>query len=65
MCVFVCLVVFVISSTSLDPLEEFSALYVKQNESEKHKYPKWLLPHLYCFHLLLHDAGGSTGEYKK
>jgi len=58
-------VVFVVSSTSLDPVEDFSQLYVKQKESAKSKYPKWLLPHLYYYHVLLHDAGGSTVEYKK
>ena len=41
---------------SKDPLEDFSQLYTKQKQSEQSKYPKWLSPHIYYYHVLLHDV---------
>lgn len=58
-------VIFVVASTSQEPLEEFSQLYIKQKHSEQSKYPKWLSPHLYYYHVLLHDSSGMTTDYKR
>lgn len=49
-------VLLVVSSDHPTPLEAFSQLYTRQKESEQAKYPKWLTPHLFYYHLLLHDV---------
>ena len=49
-------VVLVVSSSCPDPLESFSKLFTKQRQSEQGKYPKWITPHVYYYHVLLHDS---------
>ena len=58
-------VILVVSSTCKDPLEEFSQLYAKQKQSEQSKYPKWLLPHIYYYHVLLHDVMDGAAHLKR
>ena len=48
-------VVLVVSSSCSDPLESFSKLFTKQKQSEQGKHPKWITPHVYYYHVLLHD----------
>ena len=49
-------VVLVVSSSCSDPLESFSKLFTKQRQSEQGKHPKWITPHVYYYHVLLHDS---------
>jgi hypothetical protein len=59
------LVIMVVSSTSQDPLEDFAQLYGKQKKSEQSKYPKWLIPHIYYYHVLLHDVVDGAAHVKR
>lgn len=49
-------VMLVVSSTHADPLSAFSQLYAVQKEAEQARFPKWLIPHLLYYHVLLHDV---------
>lgn len=56
------LVLLVVSSTAKDPVEDFAQLDTKQKQSETSKYPKWLSPHIYYYHVLLHDVMDGAAD---
>lgn len=57
--------VLIVSSTSKDPMEEFAQLYTKQKQSEQGKHPKWLAPHIFYYHVLLHDVMDGAAHLKR
>lgn len=50
--------ILVVSSQQPRPIEVFQNLYKTQKEAEKQRtYPYWLpSPHLYYYHILVHDV---------
>ena len=46
----------VVSSSNEDPVAAFTELYQQQKKMESLSYPKWMTPHVYCWHVLLHDV---------
>lgn len=49
-------VLLVVCSTEPDVMEAFAGLYTKQKEAEQSKNSKWLTPHMFYYHILLHDV---------
>lgn len=49
-------VLLVVSSTEPNVMEAFASLYTKQKEAEQTKNSKWLTPHMFYYHVLLHDV---------
>ena len=37
-------------------MEAFAGLYTKQKESEQAKNSQWLTPHMFYYHILLHNV---------
>ena len=46
-------------------MEEFAQLYTKQKQSEQGKHPKWLAPHIFYYHVLLHDVMDGAAHLKR
>ena len=59
-------VLLVVSGSEADVMEAFAALYSMQKEAEQAKNScKWLTPHLFYYHVLLHDVvGGNSARYE-
>jgi hypothetical protein len=49
-------VLLVVSSSEADVMEAFAGLYIKQKESEQSRTSNWLTPHMFYYHVLLHDT---------
>lgn len=58
---FVGSVLLVVSSTEPDVMDAFASLYTKQKEAEQSKNTKWLTPHMFYYHVLLHDVLQGNG----
>ena len=52
----------VVSSSNEDPAAAFTELYQQQKRMESLPYPKWLTPHVYCWHILLHDVVAGNAK---
>ena len=45
-------------------METFAELYSTQKESEQTRSSTWLTPHMFYYHILLHDiVNGQTAGY--
>lgn len=49
-------VLLVVSSNESNVMEAFAGLYTKQKEAEQSKNSHWLTPHMFYYHILLHDV---------
>ncbi|CAI8014074.1 Trafficking protein particle complex subunit 8 [Geodia barretti] len=49
-------VLLVVSSQEADVMEAFAELYSTQKESEQTRSSNWLTPHMFYYHILLHDT---------
>lgn len=49
-------VILVVSSRQARPADAFASLYRAQKEAETDKFPFWLKPHVFYYHVLVHDV---------
>lgn len=63
--IIIIIAILVVSSRQTRPIEVFQNLYKNQKEAEKQQtYPYWLpSPHLYYYHILVHDV--IDGNWKQ
>lgn len=52
----------IVSSSNENPVAAFTELYQQQKKMESQSYPKWLTPHVYCWHVLLHDVVAGNAK---